>query len=1088
MTGEWDHAFDYSNTDSAVAGSVDLRRYSGSHVPAINSMYRTSVADSQREYTHNQDYNPLSVLGSFNVRGRSVTHSNPIIQNNMKVPSHDSLADDFLIPPPRNAYYPVFRSMNEMPRSSIAASEVKYTDGGSISSTPIPNAHISVISPHYIDQKKSQNSDEDFDIVLSYSPIPLSRHRNKSSISRSKTATDAAFETNPSYIKPHKHTIIEKNDNSNKNRNSSLLLSPYQQGSVTHGIKNSNENTQLILQKMILSSSQQSESVFTTPEVLMPHSVETKIRLDKQVLMPLKNYNTSVSNKALHDLIGKKNSEKILPTANYFIQRDENMSNNYHSKVLNNAHNNHDIFGNISKHRLTQQITPDSILPYHATSGLDTPDSISLRHFNRDQFALQNQLIERDKQHIRIVESYKATPHKLSYSSEGGYKNHSRGNLNEPRRYNFENILKMNDSALQTQPSDEQAEQLKKLMLRTKYHPSDVEVISPRRKPSGSEYRDYRIFDESTALGINNAISQKSESAHEISKNVNQISESTTYCRTIVENCGRNRTRDKMHSNVQEEKNVVALDDQRTKKFTVTGRRRSEKLKSDSDVKPNTTAPILTPPEETSVKSATQNPSTVKREYFTMKHCRNTKSVQCQFNASFSPPVQQNQFDQIYNATNHNSTNVTDVLPNTNISTLVMKEDNNFDLPIHELTSNSSSDFITNNYDGGDMISKLEKLFNFTDVVSITKTPIEVSGLNSKYTTSSKNDIKVTIDTAPSPTRQSLRFRPMKFRNNTRPRFSIKDYMSRRENKDNTRLKWMQTSMKPTLSHSKNKSKNIRKLPLKNVSHPIKNRTPDVDVSCLYLNESSSTAYPHHNMVLETQNSLTLNHICNSSLFRNTASPTSRKNLSINATVDSRLNDFAVDSSNITNTSTTNVRRRPPLFTTLRTRNTIMPRKIITDKTNTGAVSAKPATSSTDSNNFNQLVSSYKPEFQQISKLNLKTRSYVRQQTNRTSINQRNISNPLEAGDVSDLLSNQYTPNNTVFYVADEEELFNNASRSVADLTSSASALHRKTSIFEHLATKLLTESQIKNKNPKNNSEHPSLPIEKFFRALPWKD
>jgi len=72
----------------------------------------------------------------------------------------------------------------------------------------------------------------------------------------------------------------------------------------------------------------------------------------------------------------------------------------------------------------------------------------------------------------------------------------------------------------------------------------------------------------------------------------------------------------------------------------------------------------------------------------------------------------------------------------------------------------------------------------------------------------------------------------------------------------------------------------------------------------------------------------------------------------------------------------------------------------------------------------------------------------------------------------------------TKFDVQSEEELFAKASQSVADLTSSASALYDKPGMFKAVSP----ESRLVSSQFKINTDEPTLPIEAFFQELSKKN
>lgn len=409
-----------------------------------------------------------------------------------------------------------------------------------------------------------------------------------------------------------------------------------------------------------------------------------------------------------------------------------------------------------------------------------------------------------------------------------------------------------------------------------------------------------------------------------------------------------------------------------------------------------------------------------------------------------------------------------------------------------------------------------------------TDTSIIATTTSTTTTTTTPQPVTQTPQVATS-TSRSHKIRPLRYGNATRPRFSIKDYKSRMDYK--SRISQSSTTeVAPTPSgealmrgpHTRQRTSSAKSQQAQLTGDTVRETTGRYKyVSRVnYRTTTSSPAGDHERYSEENAPSTTekttrfvpkrrpiSSNVYRSRIASTTTSPTRSQ---INS--ETNIRQSSVRPENVYSSS---IRRRPIMKSRLHKENNVAtaypereePTEMAAEETSfystasstsrlmgNEIISEKGEAASLDSHPVKLGVQESKNQGETVSR-NEETRAApsdaiaAENDRGRISSDETEQTSRVEKPEVSATAGNEEEPEaaetTTKFDVrSDEEELFAKASQSVADLTSSASALYDKPGMFKAVSP----ESRLASSQLKITTDEPTLPIEAFFQELSKKN
>ncbi|XP_015603708.1 putative mediator of RNA polymerase II transcription subunit 12 [Cephus cinctus] len=396
-----------------------------------------------------------------------------------------------------------------------------------------------------------------------------------------------------------------------------------------------------------------------------------------------------------------------------------------------------------------------------------------------------------------------------------------------------------------------------------------------------------------------------------------------------------------------------------------------------------------------------------------------------------------------------------------------------------------------------------------------TTLPVSMTTTTPSTATITTTELQMsTTNVIPSTTRASHRIRPLRFGNATRPRFSVKDYKSRLDYKNRvgqlstteaTSHSVMQTRQRSSTPKSQETSDSPRETTgrykyMSRTSYRITSTAKPVRETSEYKQSISTTDRINRftpKRKLNQNGHLYKSRITSSSSIGNGNRQDGQNEISIRYSTARPENVFS-----------SAIRRRPGVLKNKieNTNEEIQVKKedateMTAEETSFYSVATTVPTLIESANEVvskEESATTSKKIIENVESVTRNEKSPLTSSENGMEIvelphvirmNNDNVMSDVEGSRPGDLTSTESTSIIETTTAADlqlEEELFAKASQSVADLTSSASALYDKPGLFK--AVSPVTESRVVNPNFKISTDEPTLPIEAFFQELSSKE
>ncbi|XP_033230485.1 uncharacterized protein LOC117181681 [Belonocnema kinseyi] len=374
-----------------------------------------------------------------------------------------------------------------------------------------------------------------------------------------------------------------------------------------------------------------------------------------------------------------------------------------------------------------------------------------------------------------------------------------------------------------------------------------------------------------------------------------------------------------------------------------------------------------------------------------------------------------------------------------------------------------------NNYDYVTELTRPSRINNYnefqkTDYI-VTTTPVTST---TPFTTTKELQSSTTAASTVSTTKPTYRFRPSRFGNTSRPRFSVKEYKSRLDYKNR-------------ISHSSSTEDSVE-TPVKQrptVDQKKKQQSePAVRESTGKYKYMSRVSYRTSSTTPATEDQANLTFTTNTRNKGNKFSPKQRQN-----------NSYPYRS-RATSTTSTSIKqegdgsptiRLENIFSSIRHRSPVMRSKLRSSK-EPSETKDNIEMAIEETNFYSHPTSQH--EISEEIKVTLSNNERNQEQKEISEI-QENVSIKEKPEPDSLKVKYEITPINDLLTTATkqaDEELFEKASQSVADLTSSASALYDKPGLFKAVSPP--TENRIISTHLKITTGETTLPIEAFFHNL----
>ncbi|XP_011303725.1 mucin-3A-like [Fopius arisanus] len=1104
VKGGWQPLLTYDNV-----GKVSLpSNYPAYVVPQFDSKRASSYNylkphRKSIDTVHQLDYTPPSILGSFSVFGHSMPKNREVDNIKSHYESSNSNEYDFLVPPPRqkiesyqkikingdaysgpshyrDIYTPLNTQFTFVPTGS-ASSIVKKLPGVIPSRDELSHhsfrQYPSVGESHKITNQKHswmQNVRDNIDQhqVNSFRQYPLH--------------TDGVIDGDNRFYTQIGHPPVVKSLYEIKNPVKPLVdnYNDY----VTHHPGNPYAPK--------ISSSQRNEF---QPSLIIPNNRHVE---------PHWNFDDS-------------NSENGSVVDDYYNSRKKNTTSwslstldNKFSELLPNMNkpvefNRPHKTTSTPENRLKPQILSDKIQPNVLKIRHETPESISLKHFNEQQFLLQQQLLERDRQKLEQIQSYK-NPITSTIKSTGRYKEIE----STPGESIFDDEFQVYEAVKITNEEKNSPDGRSSTQQNNEYYSTkQVHEVAPTKQSFTSD-PDGIIYKSTDADGL---IEKKRKGNHRIivhkdnthvhpDKIVNSFTEfgitsspnlhfETKPSFTTISEATTTRAYEPSITQTKES-TISSHDNETDPIFTDVTTKKSTTVRTKSQSRGATRRrrPILQFESTSSVVSVQPTSSSVKNtpedlnnyhfiatpsSHSTSKTLINTNDYH-DYRSESKPST----FERENKENSMNSEELITVITlgqdqASEGGTLISKS-STAAYPNRTSTPSSSSIMMTKSPEGittqvadkirsttrdySSSISPLEHLFNFTEI-----NKDDTSTRMSEFTPSMGKNMNTNIPNIPEPveisTRPNYRLRPMKMTNNTRPRFSIKDYKSRLDYRN--RMSQVSTTESISISTPSMKTKSTGKYKY----------TPRYS----YTKTKSSTQsyFPKSTNAVETlegkRNKITGYRSMNTGINRN-------KGANNTTEINNNENNSLINiSENGNKSNTSSIRRRPQLKTSSQFNHQII-------KKNQNSTDSIVRTSKDSAAPIDPMDT--KGDFPDEKEIVVMTNTTINrgQIKSNDAVENMTINSSDQERDDEKIIDQVIEKSTQHASIQSDEEAFARASLSVADLTSSASALYNKPGMFKALSVMPVFESNIHKKALSPIIDEPSLPIEAFFRELSHKE
>ncbi|XP_015110700.1 uncharacterized protein LOC107036945 [Diachasma alloeum] len=1102
-----------------------ISQFDSERVPSykISKQYRKSV-----DTIHQYDYTPPSILGSFSIFGHSIPKNRKGDDNKGYRESTNTNEYDFLVPPPRQRiesyqkmkisgdayggpshyrdtiYTPVntqFTFISTGAASSSSAAAVKKLPGiissrDQLSHNPLrqyPTAGESYKSHSHPTQSSwMQNLRDNIDThhlnIFRQYPVHIEGGNNFYTQIGHPPEFKSPYEVN----NPSKTVVEQPTDY------------------VTHHPGN--------LYAVQPSSSQRNEfSSFITPNtryVEPPYSFDEnsagKQHWEESEDSALDNYyNVRKKNTTPSWLISTSKNQllDLLPKLNKPVQFNRPNNATPHKAVVFVADN-----------KLKAQIVREKIAPNIPKLRQETPESISLKHFNEQQFLLQQQLLERDRQKLekfqthqnpvsgKPIERHKerqSTPVESNFAKEfqvyeavkltnaervspSGQLSAKRNNVNYSMKQVDESLIGQSlifDYSPKQVINNSTETDISTGKKKKGHHHRIIVNSEMNNYDRGTIYNDKNYTDVQPEKIMNTSIELENTTSPELFLEMQPTFTTMSGIITRTPQTSKTHSQGSIISPANISSIVPLVTDMTTRKSTII------KTRSQNRGPTRRRRPLLEP-EPTSLSTSIQ-PTLISTE---------DTSEDYNYNGFIATPSYHSTEKSIIGINNgHKNESEHFIIQQEETANTVISEE----LTTHvtpkmneaseEGTSSSKSPINEDNYkesgsslthinspeemttkmmmerirsttrDDISSIAPLEYLFNLTETNRGDETSTQLSewvpsvveqNNNSNISNSSKF-VEIT-------TRPIYRLRPMKITNNTRPRFSVKDYKTRLDYRN--RLSQTSTTQNSLITTHSMQLKSVGRYKYT----PRYSNTKTKSSTQSYLPKSTNVT----DLIEGKRNKI--------SGYRPYTTAIQRKNNN-NTTEMSNVqeNKVQVNALESENRFVQPIRRRPQIKSSAQFAQMIKKNKNNVENTE---------------NTFNDSLTLITEPIPKKSELftekpvamSTSTKSDKERRKFNDSMKDMNVNppDPEKEQPITEIMENfSQHPS-----IQSDEEAFARASLSVADLTSSASALYNKPGMFKALSVIPAFESDVHKKTLTPTIDEPSLPIEAFFRELSNKE
>ncbi|XP_063985406.1 uncharacterized protein LOC135166776 [Diachasmimorpha longicaudata] len=1120
----WQPLVTYDNVEN-VSPPSNYAAYTISHFDSereanfkISKPHRKSV-----DTIHQYDYTPPSILGSFSIFGHSISKNRKGDESKGYRDALNTNEYDFLVPPPRQRIEPY----QKIKISGDAYGGSQYRD---TIYTPM-NTQFTFISAGASSPPSSSSVVKKLPgIVPSRDQLahhPLRQYQTASESYKSQSPTQSAWMSNirdnmASYHLPFRQYSVHSEasaiaDGGNhyytQIGHPPVFKSPYDAPSPPKpAVENPNEyvtahhpgnlyavvttpNNRYVEPHYGFDQNSPGKQHFDTSDDHLPNGPASDNYYSGRKKNTTPSWLMSTSKEQLRD---------ILPKLNKPVQFNRANNATRHKAPA------------VTENKLKTQILPEKIAPITPKLRQETPESISLKHFNEQQFLLQQQLLERDRLKLEEFQSHKNPI--TSKPTEKYEETESPGELNGDKEFPVYEAVKLTNS--ERRPP---AGQLP---------PKHYNVNYSKKQVDESTTRESSIFDYSTRHPIRNLTEADVSTGKRKKVHNHRIvvsSEISHYDDDVIHNerPDTDPGHEKINNSIKLENTspelVVAV-----KPTFITGPEVTSKNSQTFETPPEGSAitPVnvnrtvafvidTTPRRSTTMKTRLQNRGSTRRRRPPLEPevtsslssiqsiaitTENIPDVNSNHRLITTPSYYSTNKSTIINDIDDDRKNETEsvtveqeektnTVTSEELTTLFTRENNeatkirkwSTQSPINEenheevssVTHAKSPEEVTTstmeimssimrNYTSE--IAPLENLFNLTEKYGDDETVMSTQ--LSEWASSLVGEKKINGNNSNSPdivdvtTRPTYRLRPMKMTNNTRPRFSVKDYKSRLDYRNRLSQASTTQSTSTTTQSTQLKGSGRYKYTPRYYTKS-KSSTPSylpksINVSDLIEGKRSKIpGYRPYNTAIQRKK-----------IINSTTEATNTEN-------KLQVNNFENE-----NLFVQPIRRRPQIKTSGQFAQILKKHKnniVSTDTTvqDSVLVTTEPIPKRSDFTEEAVAVST-----------TITINDKGKKQPNNT-MDDITVNSPDREKEIVAVTTENFSPHASI---QSDEEAFARASLSVADLTSSASALYNKPGMFKAVSVMPVFESDFHRKKLTPIMDEPSLPIEAFFRELSNKE